>query len=128
MAEWSVGFYAGFDTVVEAAKEKFSGVDLSFTKAEDYTEEIGAEAGSPSAAKVSTVEFGGMNLEVVFEGEGTSGLAPIPMTIESPSPVSEISLADPLVVAASLASIDQAALSLMVISRGGLVWQTTPTL
>lgn len=69
-----------------------------------------------------------MNPEATVELEGTSEVAPAPMTANSPSPIPEISLADPPAVATSLATVDQAALSLMVISRGSLEGQTTPTL
>lgn len=128
MEEWSAGFYAGFDTAMEAVGDKFSSVDLSSIKAEDYAIEVGAEVGSPLAAKVLDVGLGGANSEAVAEGEGTSGLIPAPVTADSPSHISGISLANPPAVAVSLASIDQAALSLMVISGGGLEGQSTPTL
>lgn len=125
IAEWSARFYSEFDTLVEVVKDKFPGVELSGLKAEDYADEVGAEVGSPLAAKVPKVEFGCANPEAVAEGEGTSGAIPIPMSANSPLPIPEISLADQLAVDASLASIDQAALSLMVISKGGLEGQTT---
>lgn len=128
MAERSVGFYTGFDTVVEVAKDKFPSVDLSVIKAEDYAEEIGVEVGSPLVVEVPAVEFGKVDPEAVMEGEGTSRLAPTSMTADSPSLVPKISLPDPPVVAASLALIDYAASSSMVISGGGLEGQTTPTL
>lgn len=106
MAEQLAGFYSGFDTVVEVAKDKFLGVDLSSIKAEDYVDEIGSETCSPSTVEVPAVEFGWVNSEAVAKGEGTSELASTPISTESPSPVPKISLADPLAIAASLASID----------------------
>lgn len=42
------------------------------------------------------------------------------LPLNSPSPVPEISLANPVAVESSLAYIDQAALSLMVISEGAM--------
>lgn len=84
--------------------------------------------GSPLATEVPDVELGGAALEAVVEEEETSRVAPALMSANSPSPISEIFLTNPPVVDASLASIDQAALSLMVISRGGLEGQVTPTL
>ncbi|KAB1213278.1 hypothetical protein CJ030_MR5G009627 [Morella rubra] len=128
MAERSAGFYTRFDTVVEVAKDKFPSVDLSVIKAEDYAEEIGAEVGSPLVVEVPAAEFGKVNPEAVMEVEGTNMLVPTSMTGDSPSLVLGISLSDPPVVAVSLASIDQAALSPMVVSGGGLEGQTTPTL
>ncbi|KAB1209245.1 hypothetical protein CJ030_MR6G016113 [Morella rubra] len=128
MEEWSAGFYVGFDTAMEAVGDKFPRVDLSSIKAEDYAIEVGAEVGSPLAAEVPDAGLRGANPEAVAEGEGTSGLIPAPVTADSPSPIQEISLADPPAVAVSLASIDQAALSLMVILGGSLEGQSTPTL
>lgn len=82
MAEWSADFYSRIDTVVDTTKDKFVGVDLSSLKAEDYAEEIGAEVGSPLAAEVPVVEFGGASLEAAIEGEGTNRVVPIPMTVD----------------------------------------------
>lgn len=36
MAEWLVGFYSGFDMLVEVAMVRFSGVDLSTLKVEHF--------------------------------------------------------------------------------------------
>lgn len=115
MAEWSSGFYSGFDKLVEVVMDKFFGVDLLGLKAEDY-------------AEVPVVEFGGVNLKVTVKGEGTGGVVLGPMSANSPLPIPDIWLANPLAVDASLTFIDQAALSLMVISGGGLDGQVTPSL
>lgn len=48
-------------------------------KAEDYADEVGVEVGSPLAAEVSDIEFGGANLEATVEGEGTRWIVLVPM-------------------------------------------------
>lgn len=92
--------------------DKFFGVDLLGLKAEDY-------------AEVPVVEFGGVTLKVAVKGEGIGRIVLGLMLANSPSPIPDICLANPLAVDASLAFIDQAALSLMVIVRGGLDGQVT---
>ncbi|KAB1212839.1 hypothetical protein CJ030_MR5G010139 [Morella rubra] len=118
MEKWSAGFYFGCDMLVEVVKEKFLGVDLSGFKAEDYTDQASGEVGSPMFEEMLDVEVGGAILEVVVEEWETSGVVPVPMSVNSPSLILEISLANPVVVDASLASINQALLSLMMISGG----------
>lgn len=76
---------------------------------------------------MSNAEVGGVIPEVVVEKGEISGVVPVPMAVDSPSPVLEISLVDSVAVNASLASIDQAALSLMVILGGALEDQATPS-
>lgn len=50
------------------------------------------------------------------------------MSVNSPSPILEIFLANPVVMDASLASIKEVALPLMVISGGAADDQSTPSL
>ncbi|KAB1209443.1 hypothetical protein CJ030_MR6G023774 [Morella rubra] len=71
------------------------------------------------AEEMLETEYGWVTLEVVVEKGETSGAVPIPVAINSPLPILEISLAYPMAVDTSLASIDQATLYLMVISGGG---------
>ncbi|KAB1199721.1 hypothetical protein CJ030_MR0G015023 [Morella rubra] len=106
IAVWSAGFYYSFDTLVEIAKEKFPGVDLSDLKVEDYADDAGGEVGSPLAEETLEVELGGATPEVVVEKGETSGTVPVPLIANLPSPVLEISLANPTTVDTSLASID----------------------
>lgn len=101
MAEWSAGFYFGCDMLVEVVKEKFFGVDLSGFKAEDYTDQASGEVGSPMSEEMLDVEVGGAILEVVVEEWETSGVVLVPMSVDSPSLISKISLADLMVVDAS---------------------------
>lgn len=91
MRKWSVGFYTGFDTLVKVAKDKFHGVDLSNLKAEDYTDHAGNEAGSPMSE-----EEGQVPSEAIWEEGSSSQLAVVALPTNSPSPVPEISLVDPL--------------------------------
>lgn len=118
MEKWSAGFYSGCDMLVEVVKEKFLGVGLSGFKAEDYTDQASGEVGSPMSEEMLDVEVGGAILEVVVEEWETSGVVPVPMSVDSPSLILEISLANPMAVDASLASINQALLSLMMILGG----------
>ncbi|KAB1210052.1 hypothetical protein CJ030_MR6G004338 [Morella rubra] len=117
MTDWSAGFYSGIDTLVKVAKEKFSDVDLTILKAEDYADQAGSEVSSPMAEEGPNLEVGVVPLGVVAEEGVTSGANVVALPLNSPFPIPEISLAYPVAMDLSLVSIDQAVLSLIVIAR-----------
>lgn len=54
------GFYFGFDMLVEVAKQKFPGVDLSDLKAEDYTDKASGEVALPWLKRCLTQSMDGL--------------------------------------------------------------------
>lgn len=100
MVKWSTGFYTSFDTLVKVAKGKFFDVDLINLKVEDYAD-AGSEVGSPMSMDVEWEP-----LEVTMEEGSSSQLAVLALPMNSPSPVLEIFLADPIVANPFLVSVD----------------------
>lgn len=96
MAQWSAGFYPGFDTLMKVAKEKFPGIHLSDLKAEDYTSQANSEVGIPVVEEEGIgLEMVAVTKKVVTEQGITSSIPAEVLATNSPSLVLKITLADP---------------------------------
>lgn len=78
-------------------------MDLTNLLADEYVDQASSAAGSPISEEVEQVPP-----EAIWEEGSSSQLAMVALLASSPSPVLEISLANPIVADPLLASVDQA--------------------